>query len=109
MELTVATSYSEHLVVTDLAIVRVERRSEEELRRASAIVLVVGGVAGLSVGVFARVLVFTLAEAIVLPAAATGASQLFKRKSEPSTAQAWLSRDPRSPVTWVIPTGEVSF
>ena len=71
--------------------------------------LVVGGVAGLSVGVFARVLVFTVAEAIVLPAAATGASQLFKRKSEPSGAQAWLSRDPRSPTTWVIPTGEVSF
>ena len=46
MELTVATSYSEHLVVTDLAIVRVERRSEEELRRASAIVLVAGGIVG---------------------------------------------------------------
>jgi hypothetical protein len=46
LELTVATSYSEHLIVSDLAIVRVERRSEEELRRASAIVLVVGGIVG---------------------------------------------------------------
>ncbi len=46
MELTLATSYSEHVMVTDLAIVRVERRSEEELRRAATIVLVAGGIVG---------------------------------------------------------------
>lgn len=46
MELTVASSYSEHLLVTDLAILRVERRSEEERRQASTIVFVVGAVVG---------------------------------------------------------------
>ncbi len=70
--------------------------------------LVVGGFAGLSVGVAGRVLLFTLAEAIVLPSAATTASNLFSRKKE-TAATAWLSADPRAPVTWVIPTGEVSF
>lgn len=70
--------------------------------------LVVGGFAGLSVGVAARVVLFTIAEAIVLPSAATTASTLFARKKE-TIATAWLSRDPRAPVTWVIPTGEVHF
>ena len=72
------------------------------------VALVIGGFTGLSVGVAARVVVFTLAEAIVLPGAATTASQLFKRKQE-LAPQAWLSNDPRSPMTWVIPTGEVRF
>ena len=40
------TSYAEHVIVTDHAIVRVERRSDEELRRSSAIVLVAGGLVG---------------------------------------------------------------
>lgn len=46
MELTVSHSYSEHVVVTDLAILRVERRSEEELRQASTILLLGGAVVG---------------------------------------------------------------
>ncbi|MGE0453325.1 MAG: hypothetical protein AB7O37_00895 [Vicinamibacteria bacterium] len=46
MELTVSRSYSEHLVVTDLAILRVERRSEEELRQVSTILLLAGAVVG---------------------------------------------------------------
>lgn len=54
MELTVATSFAEHLVVTDLAIVGVERRSDEELRRASAIVLVAGGIVGPMVAAMAQ-------------------------------------------------------
>jgi hypothetical protein len=46
VELTVSRSYSDYLVVTDMAILRVERRSDEERRQASMIVLVVGGVVG---------------------------------------------------------------
>lgn len=43
MELTVARSYSDYLVVTDLAILHVERRSAEERRQAGTILLVMGG------------------------------------------------------------------
>ncbi len=46
MELTVVRSYAEHIVVSDLAIVRVERRSEEERRQASTILFVMGGIVG---------------------------------------------------------------
>jgi hypothetical protein len=46
MQLTVTRSYSHHLVVSDLALIRIERRSEEELRQASTIVLVVGALLG---------------------------------------------------------------
>lgn len=46
MELTVARSYAEHIVVTDLAIARIERRSDEERRQVSTIVFVIGGLVG---------------------------------------------------------------
>lgn len=46
MDLTVATSYGQHVVISPLAIVRLERRSAEEVRRASSITLSVGGVVG---------------------------------------------------------------
>ncbi len=46
MELTVATSYRQHVVITPLVIARVERRSEEEVRQTSSIALSVGGLVG---------------------------------------------------------------
>lgn len=46
MELTVSRSYSDYLVVTDLAILHVERRSAEERRQAGTILLVMGGLVG---------------------------------------------------------------
>lgn len=46
MELTVVRSWAEHLVVSDHAIVRVERRNEEERRQASTILFVMGAVLG---------------------------------------------------------------
>ena len=46
MELTVSRSYAQHIVVTEHAIVRVERRSDHERRRAANITLAVGGVVG---------------------------------------------------------------
>jgi hypothetical protein len=76
---------------------------------ANILSMVVGTALGLSVGVFGRVALYTLIEAVVLPAAATGSSQLFKRKSGLPQAQAWLSPDPRAPMTWVVPTAEVRF
>ncbi|PYQ23589.1 MAG: hypothetical protein DMF79_03475 [Acidobacteria bacterium] len=42
MEVTVAEAFEHYILVTDDAIVRVERRSEEERRRLSTIVFVVG-------------------------------------------------------------------
>lgn len=44
--LTISRAYGQYVVVTDDAIIRVERRSEEEQRQASAIVLAVGGIVG---------------------------------------------------------------
>jgi hypothetical protein len=46
MDVTVSRSYAQHVVVAPDAIVRVERRSAEEARRASYIALTVGGVVG---------------------------------------------------------------
>jgi hypothetical protein len=46
VRVTVARSYSHLLVVTDSAIIRVERRSAEETRQASMIAFVVGGIVG---------------------------------------------------------------
>lgn len=46
MEVTVATSYRHHVVVTPLAIVRVERRSEDEARQTASIAFSVGGILG---------------------------------------------------------------
>ncbi len=46
MDVTVSRSYSQHVVVAPDAVVRVERRSHEERRRASYIALTVGGVVG---------------------------------------------------------------
>ena len=46
MEVTVAEAFEHYILVTDDAIVRVERRSEEERRRLSTIVFVVGGIMG---------------------------------------------------------------
>ena len=43
MALTVSHGHARHLVVTDEAIITVERRSEEERRQASIAALVVGG------------------------------------------------------------------
>jgi len=45
-QLTISRAYGQYVVVTDDAIIRVERRSEEEQRQASAIVLAVGGIVG---------------------------------------------------------------
>ena len=44
--LTISRAYAQYTIVTDHAIIRVERRSEEEQRQASAIVLAVGGIVG---------------------------------------------------------------
>lgn len=46
MEVTVATAYRQHVVITPLAIARVERRSEEEVRQTSSIALSIGGLVG---------------------------------------------------------------
>ena len=46
MEVTVATSYRQHVVITPLVIARVERRSEDEVRQTSSIALSVGGLVG---------------------------------------------------------------
>lgn len=46
MEVTVASAYRQYCVITPLAIARVERRSEEEVRQTSAIALSIGGFAG---------------------------------------------------------------
>ncbi|HET7294862.1 MAG TPA: hypothetical protein VFM88_20735 [Vicinamibacteria bacterium] len=46
MDVTVSRSYGHLVVVAPDAVVRVERRSHEELRRASYIALTVGGVVG---------------------------------------------------------------
>jgi hypothetical protein len=46
MEVTVASSYRQHVVVTPLAIARVERRSEDEVRQTSSIAFSVGGLVG---------------------------------------------------------------
>ena len=46
MDVTVAEAFEHYILVTDDAIVRVERRSEEERRRLSTIVFVVGGIVG---------------------------------------------------------------
>jgi hypothetical protein len=43
MALTVSYGHARHVVVTDEAIITVERRSEEEWRQASTAALVVGG------------------------------------------------------------------
>ena len=45
-QLTVSRSYARYVVVTDEAVITVERRSEEERRRASTLALVIGGVMG---------------------------------------------------------------
>jgi hypothetical protein len=46
LELTVARSYADYLLVTDLAILHVERRSLEEQRQAGTILLVMGAFVG---------------------------------------------------------------
>ena len=46
MEVTLATSYRHHVLITPLAIVRVERRSEQEMRQTSSIAFSVGGLVG---------------------------------------------------------------
>ena len=53
MRLTVSRGYEHHVVVMDDAIVRVERRSEEEKRQVSSIVLAVGWAIGPILAVFA--------------------------------------------------------
>jgi len=46
MDSTVATTYGDHVIVTEHAIIHVERRSEEERRQASWLTLALGGVLG---------------------------------------------------------------
>ena len=46
MDVTVSRSYTQHVVISPDAVVRIERRSAEETRRASYIALTVGGVIG---------------------------------------------------------------
>jgi hypothetical protein len=46
MDVTVSRSYAQHVVISPDAVVRIERRSAEEARRASYIALTVGGVIG---------------------------------------------------------------
>jgi hypothetical protein len=46
VRLTVSTGYEQYVVITDHAIIRIERRSEEERRQTSSIVLAVGGIVG---------------------------------------------------------------
>jgi hypothetical protein len=44
--LEVATTFGHHVVVGPLVVARIERRSEEEMRRAGSIVLSMGGIVG---------------------------------------------------------------
>jgi ketosteroid isomerase-like protein len=46
MDSTVSTTYGDHVIVTEHAIIHVERRSEEERRQASWLMLTLGGVLG---------------------------------------------------------------
>jgi hypothetical protein len=55
VRLTVSRGYEHHVVVMDEAIVRVERRSEEEKRQVSSIVLAAGWALGPILAVFADV------------------------------------------------------
>jgi hypothetical protein len=70
--LTVASSYGQHVVVSPLAVVCVERRSEEEKRRASSIALSIGGVVG--------PMLAAIADQVGMPG---GPTQLYLRHSDP--------------------------
>src|SRR5574341_106800 len=72
MDLTVAEAFGHYVVVTDDAIVRVERRSEEEKRQVSTIAFVVGGVVG--------PVLAALAERVGIPG---GPTKLYLRPSGP--------------------------
>src|SRR5262245_56920380 len=72
MDVTVSRSYAQHVVVSADAIVRIERRSREEARRASFIALTVGGVIG--------PLLAALADGIGMPG---GPTPLHLRPSDP--------------------------
>lgn len=88
MDLTVAQAYAHFVVVADDAIVRVERRSEEERRQVSTIAFVVGGVLG--------PLLAALAERVGMPG---GPTRLYLRPHGPpplaemSEVETWWASD----------------
>jgi hypothetical protein len=68
--------------------------------------MAIGADLGLSIGVFSRVLVYSIAQAVLQPAAATALMRAWPNELKP---QVITTRDPVSPQTFVVRTASWSF